>query len=844
MQDLLTINWTFKQEVLACYPSSIYTVGMLLNGVTMENTNTPAYHPNVVEEQAQTYWEQQRTFYASESSEKPPYYCLSMLPYPSGELHMGHVRNYTLGDIISKYHQLQGKNVLQPMGWDAFGLPAENAAIKHNVHPYAWTKQNIANMKNQLQRLGYGIDWSREFATCEPEYYRWEQWLFIQLYKKGLVYRKKSIVNWDPVDQTVLANEQVIDGRGWRSGALIERKSIDGWFIQITDYQEALLDDLEQLTDWPHEVKRMQQNWIGRSQGAEIHYSVPGHPDITVFTTRVDTIMGNTYLAVAFDHPLAQAAAAMDPECAAFLVAHQLQSTAEADMATAEKHGYLLPFHAVHPVTGAKLPIWAANFVLSDYGTGAVMAVPAHDVRDHAFATQYNLPIVTVIINPDGKADACSHAYTGEGTLTNSGAFDGLSSQAAQSAIIDHLAAQEKGQAKTQYRLKDWGISRQRYWGCPIPMVHCPQCGILPEAEANLPVILPTDLAVSSSGSALAQSADYLQTSCPQCGQAAQRDPDTFDTFVDSSWYFLRYTSSDQTQAMLDERAPYWTPIHQYIGGIEHAILHLLYARFMHKAIRDLGFVSSDEPFTALLTQGMVLKDGAKMSKSKGNIVAPMPLIEKYGADTLRLFIAFAAPPEQSVEWSDDGVEGAYKFLKKLWNLIHQHQQAIIEAGNTIEPHNQVAINQIVHQAQYDYQRQQFNTVVAACMKILNYLSQVTGPTQAATYRYGIKHLLLLLSPICPHITHIGWRSLSFGDDIFTATWIPITAEDCISSTVDIVVQINGKKIVNITVQRDLDETAVLAAAQQQEKVQQKLSVATIRKVIWVPNRLINVVAT
>lgn len=810
----------------------------------MNNTNTAAYHPNMVEEQAQAYWEKQRTFYASESSDTPPYYCLSMLPYPSGELHMGHVRNYTLGDIISKYQQLQGKNVLQPMGWDAFGLPAENAAIKHNVHPHTWTQQNIANMKAQLQRLGYGIDWSREFATCDPEYYRWEQWLFIQLYKKGLVYRKKSVVNWDPVDQTVLANEQVIDGRGWRSGALIERKSIDGWFIKITDYQEALLDDLEQLVDWPHEVKRMQQNWIGRSQGTEIHYSVPGHADITVFTTRVDTIMGNTYLAVAFDHPLAQEAAKNDPECAAFLKAYQPQSVAEADLATAEKHGYRLPFHAVHPITGAKLPIWAANFVLSDYGTGAVMAVPSHDVRDHAFASQYNLPIVTVITREDGQESAPEQAYTGEGILINSGDFDGLSSQAARSAIVEHLVAQKKGQIKTQYRLKDWGVSRQRYWGCPIPMIHCPQCGVVPEAEENLPVILPTDLAVSSSGSALAQSSAYLQTTCPKCGHAAQRDPDTFDTFVDSSWYFLRYTCSDQKQAILDKRAQYWTPIDQYIGGIEHAILHLLYARFMHKAIRDLGLVNSDEPFTALLTQGMVLKDGAKMSKSKGNTVAPMPLIEKYGADTLRLFIAFAAPPEQSVEWSDDGVEGAHKFLKKLWNLTHQHQNTIITAHEIDNTHHRVAINQIIHQAQYDYQRQQFNTVVAACMKILNYISRADSTIQADTVRYGVKHLLLLLSPICPHITHICWQNLGFGDNIFAATWIPISKADCISSTVDIVVQINGKKMLTITIGRDLDEKAVLAAAQQEQKVQQRLNAATIRKVVVIPNRLINVVVT
>jgi len=803
-----------------------------------------SYQPQHIEEVSQKYWQSQQTFTSDENSNKENYYCLSMLPYPSGELHMGHVRNYTIGDIISKYQMLQGKNVLQPMGWDAFGLPAENAAIKNNIHPNIWIKQNISNMKSQLIRLGYGIDWSREITTSEPEYYRWEQWLFLKMYEKGLVYRKKSLVNWDPVDNTVLANEQVIDGKGWRSGAAVERKEIYGWFIKTTAYQDELLTGLETLDDWPNEVKTMQKNWIGKSIGAEIEYTVEGQDNIKVFTTRPDTLMGNTYMAVAFDHPLALAASDADKGCKEFIQNNSVKTTAEADLATMEKLGYQLPYTAIHPISGAKLPIWVANFVLSGYGTGAVMAVPAHDSRDFEFATKYKLPIVNVIKNINESSGVPSEAYTGDGDIINSGEFDGLSSADAQAAIIKWLETNSKGSKKTQYRLNDWGVSRQRYWGCPIPIIYCNDCGTVPESEQNLPVKLPTDLAVTPAGSALAQSDKFLNTKCPKCSKPAQRDPDTFDTFVDSSWYFLRYISSDQNNSILDGRAKSWSPINQYIGGIEHAILHLLYARFMHKVIRDFGFVDSDEPFTKLLTQGMVLKDGAKMSKSKGNIVPPMPLINKYGADTVRLFITFASPPEQSLEWSDDGVEGAYKFLKRLWSFCITHKNKITIDNEPSKNHNDdvIDINNIIKQAQYDYSRQQFNTIVAASMKIFNIITKLEQKNDFESISYSIYNLIIILAPICPHITHVLWRELNFGDNVLNAKWLKLSEQDLISSNINIVVQINGKKLLQLSLPQNVSAEEVEKIVISDEKVKNRIGENLVRKFIYVPKRLANVV--
>ncbi len=797
------------------------------------------YDPKKLEESCQKIWQETQIFSGKDNSKDDKYYCLSMLPYPSGNLHMGHVRNYTIGDIISKYQLMQGKNVMQPMGWDAFGLPAENAAIEHNTHPKDWTIENIANMKKQLVSLGFGIDWNRELATCEPEYYKWEQWLFIKLYEKGLVYRKKSIVNWDPIDQTVLANEQVIDGCGWRSGAPIERKEIYGWFIKITDYAEELLDDLDTLDHWPQEVKTMQTNWIGKSSGAEIKFKVNDADDITVFTTRPDTLYGNTYLAVSFDHQIAKLTSDKDNECAVFIKKYRIQSTAEAEIATTEKFGYKSPYTAIHPLTGKEIPIWIANFVLSDYGTGAIMAVPAHDVRDHEFATKYNLPIISVISNDNALDDK---AYTGTGLLVNSGPYDGLDSKTAADKITNDMITKNCGTKKTQYRLKDWGVSRQRYWGCPIPIIYCDTCGIVPEDENNLPVVLPKNLKITTKIPTLAEANEFYETKCPKCGSDAKRDTDTFDTFVDSSWYFFRYASHDQSNAMLDKRANYWAPIDQYIGGIEHAILHLLYARFFCKILYDLKLVNCREPFTKLLTQGMVLKDGFKMSKSKKNVVPPMPLIDKYGADTVRMFITFAAPPEQSLEWSDAGVDGSHKFLKKLWSFCISNKEIISQASLTI-PKNDLtlSINKILEQANFDYDRLQFNTIVAAVMKIFNLIAKI-DLKEAAIIRYGISVILRILAPICPHISYELWQEISFGDNIFQSEWPHLSAGDLESDSSNMVVQVNGKKISQISILNTSDDDEIKHLVYQDDKVNKVIADKEIRKVIIVPKRLINIV--
>ncbi|MDX1320124.1 MAG: leucine--tRNA ligase, partial [Oceanospirillum sp.] len=635
------------------------------------------YTPHKIEQEAQAFWEKNQCFKAVEDANREKFYCLSMFPYPSGRLHMGHVRNYTIGDVLSRYQRLRGKNVLQPMGWDAFGLPAENAAIKNNVAPAKWTYENIDYMRDQLKQLGFAYDWDREIATCHPEYYRWEQWFFTRLFEKGLVYKKTSAVNWCPHDMTVLANEQVIDGCCWRCDTEVERREIPQWFLKITDYADQLLDDLDKV-DWPEQVKTMQRNWIGKSRGVELRFGLKDRSEeLEVFTTRPDTLMGVTYVAVAAQHPLSLEAAQNNAELAAFVEECKHTKVAEADMATMEKKGMATGFTALHPLTGREVPVMVANFVLMDYGSGAVMAVPGHDQRDWEFATKYGLPIEQVIAAAEGdEADLSKEAYTEKGTLVNSGEFDGLNFEAAFDAIAAKLEGEGKGKITINYRLRDWGVSRQRYWGAPIPMISCDSCGDVPVPEDQLPVVLPEDVDFDGVGSPIKKMPEFYETTCPKCGGAATRETDTFDTFMESSWYYARYACRNQSEAMLDSEADYWTPVNHYIGGIEHAILHLLYSRFYHKLLRDEGLVNSDEPFQRLLTQGMVLKDGSKMSKSKGNTVDPQELIQKYGADTVRLFIMFAAPPEQSLEWSDSGVEGANRFLKRLWKMVQSHVDA------------------------------------------------------------------------------------------------------------------------------------------------------------------------
>ena len=628
------------------------------------------YNAALIEKEAQEYWATNNSFVVVEDKTKEKYFCLSMLPYPSGRLHMGHVRNYSIGDVISRYQKMLGKNVMQPIGWDAFGLPAENAAIKNQVPPAGWTYENIKHMKEQLVELGFGYDWSRELATCHPEYYRWEQWFFVKLFEKGLVYKKKAVVNWDPVDQTVLANEQVVEGCGWRSGAPVEKKEISQWYMKITDYAEELLVDIQKLDGWPDAVKMMQTNWIGKSVGLDIKFKLNETEALTVYTTRPDTLLGVTYLAIAAEHPLAIQAGKDNTTIQVFLEECKKMETAEAALETMEKKGVNSGLTCIHPITGEPTPIWIANFVLMGYGTGAVMSVPAHDQRDYEFAKKYNISIVDVIADQSGAVDTSKAAFTDKGILINSGEFNGLNFDQAFTSISERLSALKMGELKTNYRLRDWGVSRQRYWGCPIPIINCPSCGAVAENLENLPVRLPENVELDGIGSPLKRMPDFYSVLCPKCGSEAERETDTFDTFFESSWYFARYTCVDQNSAILDERANYWLPVDQYIGGIEHAILHLLYSRFFTKLLRDEGIIEASEPFTNLLTQGMVLKDGAKMSKSKGNTVDPQEMIAKYGADTARLFILFAAPPTQDLEWSDSGIEGAYRFVNKFYRLV------------------------------------------------------------------------------------------------------------------------------------------------------------------------------
>lgn len=823
------------------------------------------YNPKQIESETQKYWQKKQSFSVIEDLNKEKFYCLSMFPYPSGTLHMGHVRNYTLGDVIARYQRAMGKNVLQPIGWDAFGLPAENAALKHGIHPADWTRQNIDKMKTQFMRLGNAYDWKRELATCDPEYYHWEQWFFIKLHEKGLVYKKNAVVNWDPVDKTVLANEQVIDGRGWRSGALVERKEVSQWFLKITAYADELLNDLDKLDDWPAQVKTMQKNWIGKSHGTTITFDVSEVSErIKVFTTRADTLMGVTYLAIAAEHPLAKLAGQKNPDIAAFNERCKQNTTAEADIATMEKQGIATDFHAVHPITQERIPIWIANFVLMQYGSGAVMSVPAHDQRDFEFAQQYHLPIKQVIQPSNGELD-CNFeqkAFTEQGHLINSFQFDGLDSASAIEAITQFLHENKQGKPTVHFRLRDWSISRQRYWGTPIPMILCESCGAVPVPEDQLPVTLPQDIELDTSGSPLAQCSDFVNTHCPKCEQEAKRETDTFDTFFESSWYYARYACYNQHNAMLDDRAKYWTPVNQYVGGIEHAVMHLLYARFFHKLMRDLQLVNSDEPFKALLTQGMVLKDGCKMSKSIGNVVDPDQLIEQYGADTARLFIIFAAPPEQSLEWSDAGVEGSYRFLKRLWALAHKHYQLVLEmneaqatGNNHIDwrhaesGHKKIRreMHQYLTQANDDMSRNHFNTVASACMKLFNLINPIEAQSEQDKHIIyeGLSILLRLLAPITPHICHALWQSLNFEQLIIDAPWPKVDKSALKTDEIEYVVQINGKLRAHITIDSNANEEQIVESVLTHDEIKRYIGDKPIKKSIVITKRhLVNLVVT
>jgi leucyl-tRNA synthetase len=807
------------------------------------------YQPQTLEQTLQTEWAESNRFAAHPDDNREKFYCLAMFPYPSGKLHMGHVRNYTIADVIARYQRMLGKNVLQPMGWDAFGLPAENAAIQNQVPPAEWTLNNIADMRQQLSRLGFAYDWDRELATCTPEYYRWEQWFFTRLMEKGLAYKKEADVNWCETDQTVLANEQVVDGKCWRCDNPVERKAISQWFIKITAYAQELLDDLDTLTEWPEQVRTMQRNWIGRSEGATVRFPFRDTP-IEVYTTRPDTLMGATYLALAPQHPLVQAAAAENTQLHAFCQQISTSTVAEADMATMEKLGMDTGLRAQHPLTDEPLPIWVANFVLMGYGSGAVMSVPAHDQRDWEFASKYALPIVQVVSETtDAPADLSTSAYLQRGPLMQSGQFDGLDYDDAFDAIIDELESKGLGHRSVNFRLRDWGVSRQRYWGAPIPVVNCTACGAVPVPDDQLPVILPTDVALQGVGSPIKDTPAFYETNCPQCEAPATRETDTFDTFMESSWYYARYASATNTEAMLDEEANHWLQVDQYVGGIEHAILHLLYARFFHKLMRDAGLVSSDEPFKRLLTQGMVLKDGAKMSKSRGNTVDPQSLIDQYGADTVRLFSMFAAPPEQSLEWSDSGVEGAHRFIKRLWRLVHEFNGAAVTPSEPQWTDAQKLLRRKTHETiskvTDDYgRRQTFNTAIAAVMELCNELSRHPrqDPLDRAAVSEGLHAVLKMLWPITPHLSESLWRNLTTTDFVESA-W-PVVDECALSrEEFQIVIQVNGKVRAKIQVPATADNAEVEALAKANPNVQRFIQDATIKKVIVIPQKLVNIVA-
>jgi len=867
-------------------------------------TNIERYNARECEARWQKAWDDAKTFEVDVDPSKEKYYVLEMFPYPSGRIHMGHVRNYAMGDVVARYKRAKGFNVLHPMGWDAFGMPAENAAMENNVHPAEWTYANIDAMRDQLKSMGLSIDWSREIATCHPDYYRHQQAMFIDFLDAGLIYRKKSKVNWDPVDHTVLANEQVIDGRGWRSGALVEQRELVQWFFKISEYSEDLLQSLETLERWPEKVRLMQQNWIGRSEGVEMTFAlrnVPADIDasgIELYTTRADTLFGASFCAISPDHPLATQLSSENSEIKAFIAdCHRLGTSQEA-LEKAEKRGLDTGIKAVHPFDDTiELPLYIANFVLMDYGTGAIFGCPAHDQRDWEFATKYGIPIRQVIYSTDASdCSVAEAAYVDKGVLKNSGPFDKLTSEEAFDAIAAHLNKIEKGGKQINYRLRDWGVSRQRYWGSPIPMIHCKKCGIVPVPKEDLPVVLPENVAFDASGgSPIKKMPEFSLTTCPECGNEAERETDTFDTFMESSWYYARFTCPDAHNEMLDQRANYWLPVDHYVGGIEHAILHLLYARFYHKLMRDVGLVKSDEPFTNLLTQGMVVADTfyrddagggkqwfnpadidieydskgkathatlqedgqavriggtEKMSKSKNNGIDPQQLIDRYGADTVRLYTMFTAPPDQSLEWSDDGVDGAYRFLKRVWALAVKHaEQCSDGVGNRpdLDDTQQAArreIHQALQQANRDYERQQFNTVVSACMKIINVLYKL-GNTEndRALLHEGLGITLSLLAPIAPHVTHYLWQELGYGADILTASWPEPDEAALKQESIQIVIQVNGKVRTRIQVPADADRDAVEQTALADATIQKFIGDAQVRKVILVPGKLVNIVA-
>ena len=819
------------------------------------------YHPKAIEQATQAFWRDQQSFQVSEKPGQEKYYCLAMFPYPSGKLHMGHVRNYTISDVISRYQRMLGKNVLQPMGWDAFGLPAENAAIKNNTAPAPWTYENIDYMKTQLNSLGYAYDWQRELTTCKPDYYKWEQWFFTRLYEKKLVYKKTSAVNWCPVDLTVLANEQVIDGCCWRCDTPVERKEIPQWFIKITDYAEELLDGLDQLEAWPEQVRTMQRNWIGKSQGVEMTFAletpVANINSFDVYTTRPDTLMGVTYLSLAAEHPIALAIGENNAAVADFIAECKRQSMAEADMATMEKAGIDIGIKALHPLSGELVPVWIGNYVLMDYGSGAVMAVPAHDQRDWEFATKYSLPIQQVIApNDDSPCDIGKEAFTAKGQLINSGTvdginFDGLDFDQAFTAIAQALIERDSGRVTTNYRLRDWGVSRQRYWGSPIPMAYNTDGIEIPVPLDKLPVLLPEDVEMDGVHSPIKADLEWKKTTLD--GQALEKETDTFDTFMESSWYYARFTCPDYSEGMLNpEQANYWLPVDQYVGGIEHAILHLLYARFYHKLMRDEGLVECDEPFTKLLCQGMVLKDGSKMSKSKGNTVDPQPLIEQYGADTVRLFTMFAAPPEQSLEWSDEGVAGANRFLRRLWKLVHAHlvrgDVPPLDSAKLTDAEAQVRrkTHQTIAKVSDDYgRRQTFNTAIAAVMELLNELSRLSddAPQLIAIEREALEAAVLLLAPIAPHICHTLWSEFGHDAAVLDANWPRVDKNALVESSIKLMVQVNGKVRGEIVLPADADKDSIENAALAEPNAQRFTEGKTIRKVIVVPGRLVNIVA-
>ena len=858
------------------------------------------YNPQSIEADVQKFWTDNNTFKAEEIPGKEKFYCLAMFPYPSGRLHMGHVRNYSLGDVISRYQRMQGKNVMQPMGWDAFGLPAENAAIKNNSAPAKWTYENIDYMRNQLKSLGFGYDWSRELATCKKDYYRWEQWFFTQLYEKGLVYKKNATVNWDPVDQTVLANEQVIDGRGWRSGALVERKEIPQWFIKITDYAEELINDLDQLTDWPEQVKTMQRNWIGRSEGVEMTFQVADSTEsFDIYTTRPDTLMGVTYVALAAQHPLALAAAENNTELAEFIQSCKTNKSTEADMATMEKKGVDTGLKAIHPISGDIVPVWAANFVLMDYGSGAVMSVPGHDQRDWEFATKYGLEIKQVIAGSEND-DVTKAAITEKNVLVNSGEFDGLSFEDGFKAISDKLISENKGKVTVNYRLRDWGVSRQRYWGTPIPMMHLANGESVPVPADQLPVELPEDVIMNGVTSPIKDNPEWAKTTYN--GEEAFRETDTFDTFMESSWYYARYCSpNDDTQMLDPAKANYWLPVDQYIGGIEHAILHLLYARFFHKLLRDAGLVTSDEPFKKLLCQGMVLADTyyreadnggqdwiaptdvdverdekgqvttavskidgkpvisagmSKMSKSKNNGIDPQEVINLYGADTVRLFIMFTSPPEQTLEWSDSGVEGAHRFLKRVWKLTYDFTQAAEVsktapsiAGLTLTSAQKLLrreLHKTITKVTDDIgRRNTFNTAIAAIMELMNHLGKasIASEEDRVVMHEAIRAVVLMLTPIVPHLSHHLWSMVGDGNPVENTAWPIVDDSALVEDEKLIIVQVNGKLRAKITVSADASKEVVEDIGFNDENVSKFIDGKTVRKVIYVPGKLLNIVA-